>query len=180
MCAHRRPLGIIRGGCKAHIEREARDHDVLVRGAAAFGRDDGSVIGEGDFVEDAYQALFPAVLAVFSCVGGVLAGRGRSAVSCVGETWFQVWNPGQVECESQTWNVDIDSGERMDPTCTTEGLGREIGAVGQVEDGLVLRGGGEAIGRGKREFRRGLKGIRGGELLDGAVRTRVAKASGCW
>ena len=59
------------GGC-AGGQDMAVDEDVLVSGAAAFGRDDVGEVGEGDFVDDADHGFGPGGVVV----GGAFCGRG--------------------------------------------------------------------------------------------------------
>lgn len=57
--------------------------------------------------------------------------------------------------------MDVDGGEGADASVSFEGLSREVGAVGQVEDGFLVGGGGQAGGRGEGELDCGSAGACG-------------------
>jgi len=103
----------------SRAERVAGYGDVEIARAAAFGSDDGAVVGGRDFVDDADEAVRPA-----------RGGRGGGSIAGVGEAGFFVGDPREVEGEGEGRDLHRDSGERLDAPHAFEGLGGEVGAVG--------------------------------------------------
>lgn len=67
----------------------------------------------------------PVFMVIASCRRG-----GGVAVPCVGEAGLCIGYAGQVECQVEGGNVDVQCGERLDAARAFEGLGGEIGAIG--------------------------------------------------
>lgn len=83
-------------------------------------------------------------------------------VSGVGETGLRVGHAGEIEGHDQGGDGDVGLGEGPDTAFAEEGLGGEVGAVGEVEDcgwgAMGISGGGQEL--------EGL-GCRGGEVEGG-------------
>ena len=172
--------GAVRG------ERVAGDEDVLVAGAAAFGRDDVRVVGGRDFVDDADEAVGPgwlrlgvAVAVVFVLVGRRGAARGgggdggiQVAVGGVGEARLGVGEARQVEGHAQGGHDHVRGGEGPDAAAALEGRGAEVGAVREVEDCELF------VGRGERSGFRRWRGRRRGESVTGGLLDALLRDGG--
>lgn len=134
--------GVVGSAREAGDEGETWDDNVMVGGTSTLSGDNGAVVLGGDFVHNTDKALLPAVLVVVGCAGKGAILRGRCAVPGIGEAGLYVWQSGEVECQVQTGDVDVHGGEGADTAHAAKGFGREVGAVGQVENGLFFRAGG--------------------------------------